>query len=471
MTSAPTEANHVAARVKQEHPLLAFLAARGLSFTRGAHGTMKARCPFHTEKTSSFTVYADHHYHCYGCGAHGDIFTYLEHTEGLDFKAAIAQLSGRGLEALLTVRKHHPAPAAAPAPEAPLHVLTERQAESWGMSCQRLLQPEHLQHWSEWRGIHADLLADCARHGLLGVHPYQGQMREGFLIQAPAAAFPHLNTPAGHLLPHSVHVRLAPGSVGNDSKSPSWRYDPPSGRNCRTVSFPFLLSKTQTHMMHSTFHVEQPQPSYSYLLFTEGQWDALALADALGWHCLADIPAHTCIIGLRGATSWRRYLEFCLPRPDHAISRALPAALCFGDADRAGAQWFSPGGFLEQLKEVTRLTRAFRPCIEGQKDLNDLWKAGLLDTTKLRSLLRRALGAPPATSSPQTQPITFLRFLRSQRSNPALTSAITHVLADPHKPATGRPAHLWTSYLRSTPDGDTLISLWNQWLHPASGPV
>ena len=31
-----------------------------------------ALCPFHNERTPSCKLYADH-YHCYGCGAHGDV--------------------------------------------------------------------------------------------------------------------------------------------------------------------------------------------------------------------------------------------------------------------------------------------------------------------------------------------------------------------------------------------------------------
>lgn len=31
----------------------------------------KICCPFHGEKTPSFALYADGHYHCYGCGKHG----------------------------------------------------------------------------------------------------------------------------------------------------------------------------------------------------------------------------------------------------------------------------------------------------------------------------------------------------------------------------------------------------------------
>ncbi len=46
-------------------------------------------CPFHEERTPSFAVYRDH-YHCFGCGAHGDVFGYLMAAERLDFPAAVA---------------------------------------------------------------------------------------------------------------------------------------------------------------------------------------------------------------------------------------------------------------------------------------------------------------------------------------------------------------------------------------------
>ena len=50
-------------------------------------------CPFHSEKTPSFKVYADH-YHCFGCGAHGDIFDWLEKRQGMSFPDAIRHLGG-----------------------------------------------------------------------------------------------------------------------------------------------------------------------------------------------------------------------------------------------------------------------------------------------------------------------------------------------------------------------------------------
>ena len=52
-----------------------------------------ACCPFHAEKTPSFTIYEDGHYHCYGCQAHGDAIDYIRQRDGLDFRAAVAALA------------------------------------------------------------------------------------------------------------------------------------------------------------------------------------------------------------------------------------------------------------------------------------------------------------------------------------------------------------------------------------------
>ncbi len=60
----------------------------------GAH--LKALCPFHAEKTPSFIVSPERGtFHCFGCGKHGDIFTFLQEMEGLDFKEALQQLADK----------------------------------------------------------------------------------------------------------------------------------------------------------------------------------------------------------------------------------------------------------------------------------------------------------------------------------------------------------------------------------------
>jgi DNA primase len=62
-------------------------------------------CPFHSEKTPSFTVDPDRRtYHCFGCGRHGDIFTWLEELDGLEPVEALRVLAERaGVE--LTSRR------------------------------------------------------------------------------------------------------------------------------------------------------------------------------------------------------------------------------------------------------------------------------------------------------------------------------------------------------------------------------
>lgn len=68
------------------------LERRGYSFW--------ACCPFHHEKTPSFTINAaDRYYHCFGCGASGDVIGFIKAYENVDFLQAVQVLAARaGLE-------------------------------------------------------------------------------------------------------------------------------------------------------------------------------------------------------------------------------------------------------------------------------------------------------------------------------------------------------------------------------------
>lgn len=79
------------------------IARTRLSELVGEHVPLKRRgreyvglCPFHSEKTPSFTVSEDRgFYHCFGCGANGDAITWVRHWHGLDFRGAVSELAVR----------------------------------------------------------------------------------------------------------------------------------------------------------------------------------------------------------------------------------------------------------------------------------------------------------------------------------------------------------------------------------------
>jgi DNA primase len=63
---------------------------------RRTGSSLKGLCPFHSEKTPSFTVSPDRQtFHCFGCGKGGDVFAFLMEIEGLSFREALEQLAQR----------------------------------------------------------------------------------------------------------------------------------------------------------------------------------------------------------------------------------------------------------------------------------------------------------------------------------------------------------------------------------------
>src|SRR4029079_9644680 len=66
------------------------------SLRKGSGARYMGRCPFHEERSPSFSVNADLNvFHCFGCGKGGDVVTFVRETEGLDFVGAIEWLAER----------------------------------------------------------------------------------------------------------------------------------------------------------------------------------------------------------------------------------------------------------------------------------------------------------------------------------------------------------------------------------------
>ena len=87
MTRIP---DHILEAIRERLPLSELVGRAVVLQRRG--GDLVGLCPFHNERTPSFTVNDGRgFYHCFGCGAHGDVFRWLTETDGLDFRAAVAR--------------------------------------------------------------------------------------------------------------------------------------------------------------------------------------------------------------------------------------------------------------------------------------------------------------------------------------------------------------------------------------------
>jgi DNA primase len=69
---------------------------RGYVTLKQNGATWKGLCPFHNEKTPSFNVDSRRQiFHCFGCGAGGDVFSFVQRTEGMAFAACLEFLANR----------------------------------------------------------------------------------------------------------------------------------------------------------------------------------------------------------------------------------------------------------------------------------------------------------------------------------------------------------------------------------------
>ncbi len=81
-------------QIKSRLPIAEVLASYITLIPAGTQ--FKAKCPFHNEKTASFSISPERGlYYCFGCGAKGDIVNFVQEFEGVDFKGALKILADR----------------------------------------------------------------------------------------------------------------------------------------------------------------------------------------------------------------------------------------------------------------------------------------------------------------------------------------------------------------------------------------
>lgn len=104
-------------------------------------------CPFHNDPTPSFTIYPPHAgYHCFGCGAHGDVIDLVVKLQGWEPKAAALWLLGESEDALAPAPKFSPSEMFSPKPVkgCPFSV---QHVENWAFALQHHAPP------LQWRDV------------------------------------------------------------------------------------------------------------------------------------------------------------------------------------------------------------------------------------------------------------------------------------------------------------------------------
>jgi DNA primase len=80
--------------LRREHPLTEILDASGIVLVPAGKDTYRARCPFHEDEHPSLLVDArDQHFHCFGCGIHGDVIDFVMRHDHVDFVEACSRLA------------------------------------------------------------------------------------------------------------------------------------------------------------------------------------------------------------------------------------------------------------------------------------------------------------------------------------------------------------------------------------------
>lgn len=136
----------------------------------------KACCPFHHEKTPSFTINDDKQfYHCFGCGAHGDVLRFVMDYKNLSFIDAVEMLA---LQAGMQVPEQTPQAAAKAKKQKNLYDMMEDVSDLFERNLYEPVNEDALKYMLD-RGLSRDTLKQFR----IGFAPEDGQVLRKYLLE------------------------------------------------------------------------------------------------------------------------------------------------------------------------------------------------------------------------------------------------------------------------------------------------
>ncbi|MCF6336563.1 MAG: DNA primase [Gammaproteobacteria bacterium] len=329
----------------------------------------QACCPFHNEKTPSFTVSPDKQfYYCFGCGAHGSALGFLMEYEHLDFVEAVEELaSGAGMEVpreagqVFSGQSHHD-----------LYAVMEKAAQFYRQQLKQHEQATRATEYLKGRGLTGEVAAAFE----LGFAP-PGWNNLGVCLLAQGVSETQL-VQAGLIVKKD--------SGGYYDRFRERIMFPIRDRRGRVIAFggrqlggddgPKYLNSAETAIFHKgrelygLFQARKAERKLERLLVVEGYMDVVALAQFGVRNAVATL----------GTATTHDHLE----RLFRVVSQIV---FCF-DGDRAGRQaaWRALENALPILSEGRQILFMFLPDGEDpdtlvRKEGKDGFEARVTDAT------------------------------------------------------------------------------------------
>ncbi|MDP6952650.1 MAG: DNA primase [Alphaproteobacteria bacterium] len=360
-------------------------------------------CPFHKEKTPSFTVNDDKaFFHCFGCGAHGDVIGFLMQHDGLTFPEAVERLAG---EAGLSVPEPTPEARAQAARQATV-MEALALADGWFGRALHREDAAQARAYLDGRGIDGDTIA---RFGI------------GWAPDRRHALLPHLAASGvdEDLAVEAGLARRADDGACFDFFRGRIIFPIADGRG-RCIGFggrvlgdgqPKYLNSPETPVfqkrraLYNLAAARKPARDSGTVIVAEGYMDVIALARAGFAHAVA--PLGTALGEEQMAALWRLAAEpvLCLDGDAagrRAASRAAERALPLLSPGRSLRFAFLPEGEDPDSLLATHGAAALSARLDASQPLVDvLWgqmlAGGRFDTPERKAGLRRDLDRMVAT--------------------------------------------------------------------------